>query len=417
MAKKIIAAFIPFLLLYHISTGQNRNEKEKLKSEINAILQVAVDNSEIPGAVVLIKQSNKVIHKEAYGYASLMEYDQQILNNPERTSVDHLYDIASLTKVIGTTTSIMLLVDAGLINVEDPVAKYILAFDTPKKNKITIRHLLTHTAGLYEWYPLYYFCTNKQEVYKLIENLPLKYPVGSGRHYSDLGVILLGEIIEIVSKQSLEQFMDQHIFKPLSMAHTMFNPLKNGHEFKISATSHGNPYEKRMVSDSALGFAIDSISPNQWNGWRNYTLKGEVNDGNAWYANNGVSGHAGLFSTVSDLQKVVDVLRNNGRSENIQFISEKTINLFLTQDKFKNGMGWMMDASNSFLQNAPLGSFGHTGFTGTSIAVIPQCDISVVLLINRQNMGLLPNQRYHNLNPIREKVFTAVMNYCKKKND
>ena len=415
MPKKLITALIPLLLLYYISLGQNKNEKEKLSSEISAILQAAVDTSEIPGAVILIKQGNQELHKEVYGYASLTEYDQQILDNPEKTTVDHLYDIASLTKVIGTTTSIMLLVDAGLINVEDPVAKYIKAFDTREKNKITIRHLLTHTSGLYEWYPLYYFCNNKQEVYKLIENLTLKYPVGGGRHYSDLGFILLGEIVEIVSKQSLEQFMDDHIFKPLNMAHTMFNPLKNESEIKIAATSHGNPYEKRMVSDSVLGFTIDSISPNQWNGWRNYTLKGEVNDGNAWYANNGVSGHAGLFSTVSDLQKVVDVLRQNGRVGSLQFISKKTIDLFLTQDEFKNGMGWVMDASSSFMRNAPKDSFGHTGFTGTSIAVIPQCDISIVLLINRQNMGLLSNQAYYNPNTIRTQIFRAVIAYCKEK--
>ncbi|WP_163514457.1 serine hydrolase domain-containing protein [Gelidibacter japonicus] len=417
MPKKIILSFISLLLLYHTSFGQNKNDKEKLISEINTILQASIDNSKIPGAVILIKQGNQEIHKKAYGYASIKEFNHQILANPEKTTVDHLYDIASLTKVIGTTTSIMLLVDSGLINIEDPVVKYIKAFDSPEKSKITIGHLLSHTSGLYEWYPLYYFGNNKQEVYKLIDNLPLKYPVGGGRHYSDLGFILLGEIVETVSKLTLEQFMYQNIFKPLKMEHTMFNPLKNGIEIKISATSHGNPYEKRMVSDPVLGFSIDSISPDQWNGWRNYTLKGEVNDGNAWYASNGISGHAGLFSTVSDLQKVLDVLKNNGQAGNLQFISEKTISLFLTQDKFKNGLGWAMDATNSFMKNAPSGSYGHTGFTGTSIVVIPQYDLSIVLLINRQNMGLLLNRSYYNLSPIREQIFRAVMTYCNQKKD
>ncbi|WP_299389912.1 serine hydrolase [uncultured Gelidibacter sp.] len=415
MPIKIFSSLVLLLLIQSISLGQNRNKTEVLAAEINAILQAAADNSEIPGAVILVKQGNQEIHKKAYGYISLKGYDQQTLANPEKTSVEHLYDIASLTKVIGTTTSIMLLVDKGLINIEDPVAKYIKGFDTPEKNKITIKHLLTHTSGLYEWYPLYYFSNDKHEVYKLIDDLALKYPVGIGRHYSDLGFIVLGEIVEIVSKLSLEQFMDQHIFKPLRMEHTMFNPVKNGSELRIAATSHGNPYERRMVSDSALGFAIDSINPNQWDGWRKYTLKGEVNDGNAWYANNGVSGHAGLFSTVSDLQKVVDMLRHKGQVGNLQFISEKTINLFLTQDKFKNGLGWVMDTSSSFMKNAPKGSYGHTGFTGTSIAVIPQYDISVVLLVNRQNMGLLPNQTYYNLNKIRAQIFKAVMDYCTHK--
>lgn len=412
MTKKIILSFILLLFIYHISFGQDKNDKEKLISEINTILQSSIDKYKIPGAVILIKQGNQELHKKAYGYASIKEFNHQILANPEKTTVDHLYDIASLTKVIGTTTSIMLLVDAGLITIEDPVSKYIKTFDSPEKNKITIGHLLTHTSGLYEWYPLYYFGNNKQEVSELIENIPLKYPIGRGRRYSDLGFILLGEIVENVSNLSLEQFMYQNIFKPLKMEHTMFNPLKKRTEIKISATSHGNPYEKRMVSDPVLGFSIDSISTNQWSGWRNYTLKGEVNDGNAWYGCDGISGHAGLFSTVSDLQKVVDVLKNHGKVGDLQFISDKTVRVFLTQDKFKNGLGWAMDATNAFMKNAPSGSYGHTGFTGTSIVVIPQYDISIILLINRQNMGLLPNQAYYNLNPIREEIFKAVMTYC-----
>lgn len=119
-----------------------------------------------------------------------------------------------------------------------------------------------------------------------------------------------------------------------------------------------------MVYDSTLGFRIKEIDPAQWNGWRNYILRGEVNDGNAWYANGGVSGAAGLFSTAGDLQKLVTVLLNEGRTGNMQFIKKETIDLFLTKDKFNNGLGWMMDPANSFMKNGPEGTFGHTGFTG-----------------------------------------------------
>ncbi len=225
-----------------------------------------------------------------------------LLTPPEKMTVNHMFDIASLTKVIGTTTSMMLLVDRGLINVDDPVFKYIKAFDTPEKRTITIRNLLTHTAGLYEWYPTYYIASNKQECYDLIGRLPLMFPVGAQRRYSDLGFILLGEIIETVSGMPLDQFMKQNIFVPLRMKHTTFNPLKDKKYKKIAATSAGNPYEKRMVYDSTLGFTVKEIDPAQWDGWRKYILRGEVNDGNAWYANNGVAGAAGLFSTVKDLQ-------------------------------------------------------------------------------------------------------------------
>jgi len=412
MSKKIIALFFSCFLFYQISNAQNR---EQLIEEINTILQTQIDESKIPGAVILIKQGNQEIYKNAFGYAYFKDFEGKIISNPEKTTINHLYDIASLTKVIGTTTSMMLLIDKGLVKIDDPVAKYIKAFNTPEKNKITIRHLLTHSAGLYEWYPFFYFSNNRKETYKLIDKLPLKYPIGSGRHYSDLGFMLLGEIIETVSNLSLVEFMQQNIFIPLKMKHTMFNPYKNKSIKNIAATSHGNPYEKRMVTDSSLGFTIDSISPNQWNGWRQYTLKGEVNDGNAWYANNGVSGHAGLFSTVSDLQKIIDVLKHHGKAENFQFISENTINLFLTQDDLKNGLGWVMDPNSAVIKNAPEGSFGHTGFTGTSIAVVPKYDISVIMLINRQNIGLLNTNFYYNLNPIREEIFTAVIKYCSEK--
>jgi len=326
-------------------------------------------------------------------------------------TVRHLFDIASLTKVTGTTTSVMLLADRGQINIEDPVCKYIKAFDTTGKRDITIRHLLTHSAGLYEWYPLYYLASNKNECFKIIGELPLKFPVGEQRRYSDLGFVLLGEIIEIVSCLPLEKFMEQNIFQPLGMKNTTFNPLTSGGRGKIAATSAGNPYERRMVYDSTLGYRMKEIDPQQWNGWRAYILKGEVNDGNAWYANGGISGAAGLFSTASDLQMIVDMLLNNGLVGSEQFISEKTIDTFLTKDRFNNGLGWMMDPQNSFMKNAPEGSFGHTGFTGTSIAVIPHEKISIILLINRQNCGLLNNGEYYNVNPARLQVFNAVLKY------
>ncbi|MFI5186053.1 MAG: serine hydrolase domain-containing protein, partial [Chitinophagales bacterium] len=376
------------------------DRQKKLVATVESILQNQVTNNQIPGAVIEIKSKDSVICRKAWGFAQKYAYNNQLLKQPETMTCDHLFDIASLTKVIGTTTSVMLLADRGLIHIDDPVGKYIPAFNAPDKKMITIRHLLTHTAGLYEWYPLYYRASNKKETYQLIGELPLHFPIGEKRHYSDLGFIILGEIIETVSGQSLEKFMKQNIFLPLGMHHTSFNPLLTGNHKNIAATSQGNPYEKRMVYDSTLGFVFKEINPLQWNGWRSYTLRGEVNDGNAWYACGGVDGAAGLFSTVDDLQKLVDMLMNKGKIGSGQFLSEKTIELFLTKDKFNNGLGWMMDPENSFMKNGPEGSFGHTGFTGTSIAVIPQYKISVILLVNRQNMGLLNNKEYYDLNPV-----------------
>ncbi|MDD5149383.1 MAG: serine hydrolase, partial [Flavobacterium sp.] len=397
-----------------ISNGQNLNlkaNKRSLAAEVDSIIQTQINLDKIPGAVIQIKMGKNSIYKHAYGYAQKYNFDHQHINPLEKMTEEHLFDIASLTKVVGTTTSIMLLQDRGLLNVEDPVSKYIKAFDTPEKKDITLHHLLTHTAGLYEWYPLYYRASNKQESYKLIEELPLMFPVGGQRRYSDLGFVLLGEIVEIVSKLPLEQFMKQNIFVPLGMKNTTFNPLTTTHYKKIAATSHGNPYEKRMVYDSILGFKVKEIDPTQWNGWRKYTLKGESNDGNTWYANNGISGAAGIFSTIDDIQKLVDMLANKGKVGSKTFISEVTIKEFLTKDKFNNGIGWMMDPKNAFMKNGPEGTFGHTGFTGTSIAVIPKNKISVLLLINRQNIGLQENGEYFNPNIIRQQVFEAVLKH------
>jgi len=414
MRTKILLTGIFLFSFCLISNSQGaiqKKQKAKLKAEIDSILQSQVDLDKIPGAVIMVKENNKVIYLHAYGYAQKYDYDHNLLNPPEKMTINHLFDIASLTKVIGTTTSVMLLADRGQINIEDPICKYIKAFDTPDKKEITISNLLTHTAGLYEWYPLYYLASNKQDCYRIIGELPLMYPVGEQRHYSDLGFVLLGEIIEIISGMPLERFMGENIFRTLGMKNTGFNPLVNSGNKKIASTSAGNPYEKRMVYDSTLGYKIKEIDPAQWNGWRNYILRGEVNDGNAWYANGGISGAAGLFSTAEDLQKLVDVLINKGMVNSKQFISSGTIETFLTKDKFNNGLGWMMDPANSFMKNGPEGTFGHTGFTGTSITVIPQYGLSVILLINRQNTGLLDNGEYYNVNPVRLQIFQAVMKY------
>lgn len=387
------------------------NKKAKLITTVDSILNGAVAHDLIPGAVIEIKQNGKVVYKQAYGYSQKYDYKHRLLLNPPKMNTETLFDMASLTKVIGTTTSIMLLVDKGLIHVDDPVSKYIKGFDTLPKSAITIRHLLTHTAGLIEWYPLFYRSSKRQTTYDLIHSLPLKYPVGQRRSYSDLGFMLLGEIVEKVSGLRLDEFEKKNIFIPLGMMHTIYNPMKNGRTTNIAATSLGNPYETRMVHDSSLGYSFKEIDPASWNGWRKYVVRGEVNDGNAWYAMEGISGHAGLFSTVDDVQKLVDMLMNKGKIGNKQFISSAVIDSFIVPDRFHNGLGWMMDSTNSFMKDAPAGSFGHTGFTGTSIAVVPEYHLSIILFINRQNIGLQKSGTYYNPNPLRMGVFKAAMKY------
>ncbi|MBS1531451.1 MAG: serine hydrolase [Bacteroidetes bacterium] len=395
-------------------TSFAQGNKAALIHTIDSILTSQVINDKIPGAVIEVKQGDDMITLQAFGYTQKYDYEHHRLAKPIAMTTGTMFDLASLTKVVGTTTSIMLLVDRGLLHVDDPVSKYIPAFSAPHKDSITIRNLLTHTAGLYEWYPMYYRASNKEQTFKLIDELPLEFPVGAGRHYSDLGFTVLGEIIEKVSGMPLDQFEAKNIFIPLGMTHTMYNPLAKGQHFKIAATGPGNPYEHRMVYDPSMGYQFKEIKHDQWDGWRHYVLRGEVDDGNAWYAERGVAGAAGLFSTAEDIQKLVDMLVHDGKVGSKQFISEQTIQAFLTKDKYLNGLGWMMDPLNPVIKGGPEGSFGHTGFTGTSIAVVPSKQLSVILLINRENMGLIDEKAYYNVSPIREEIFKAALKYAEQ---
>lgn len=388
------------------------NATTRLRHRVDSVVTAAIRAKLIPGAVVQIQKDGRVIYSKALGYSQVNTFQHQPLPIPSLMSRATLFDLASLTKVVGTTTSLMLLADEHKLNVDDPVSRYLPGFDTGAKKEITIRHLLTHTAGLYEWYPLFYYSGHRDSTVRFIEALPLRFPVGRQRKYSDLGFTLLGAIIEKVSGMRLDRFEEQYVFRPLGMTHTMYNPLKNGWKGSIAATSLGNPYEYRMVHDSSLGFAVPGLDPQSWNGWRRYVLIGEVNDGNAWYAGEGISGAAGIFSTIGDLQLLVNMLVNKGLAGGHPFLSERVIGEFLSPDDFHNGLGWMMDPENAFMKRAPAGSFGHTGFTGTSISVVPQEQLSVIILINRQNVGLQPNGAYYNPNPIRQAVFEAAMDWC-----
>lgn len=392
--------------------GQNRSEiatQKVIYTRIDSILNEAVSAQKIPGAVVLVAKKGEVLMHKAYGYSKLFNKDgTAFLKLPPALTVGHLFDVASLTKIF-TTTGILLLVDRGQIKLDDAVAKYLPSFNRPDKKEITVRQLLTHSGGLLAWYPLYYKANNKKEVYELIASLPLDHTPGTKRKYSDLGFAILGQIIEFISHKRLEEFMSQEIFIPLGLKNTGYTPLKSLPGRTYAASSLGNPYEYRMVRDSSLGFTRSEIDPGSWNQWRNYNLEGEVNDGNTWYAGNGVSGAAGIFSTAEDLFKLANFWLRNGQFLNLSIANKELIKVFTTKDDFNNGLGWMMDPGNSFMKNAPKGTYGHTGFTGTSLCIIPSQEATVILLINRQQTGLQQNSEYFNVNPIRKLVVESVL--------
>ncbi len=377
----------------------------------DSLVNAAVDTGLVPGAVLLITINGRLVHREAYGSGERYDFDGSEIAKPIPMTTEHVFDLASLTKSFSTSLALMKLVDDGLVNLEAPVKTYLPLFSGPAKDSVTVRHLLAHTSGLYQWKPVYYHAASSSEAYRYISELPLEGHVGSQRQYSDLGYMLLGYLVETVSGQPLDELVASAIFQPLQLQATGYNPTGNP-RFRArgyAATSRGNPFERRMVADDDFGYVCQE-DVEAFQGWRQYSLIGEVNDGNAFYANGGVAGHAGLFSTATDLSVLLRMLTNRGDVRGQQLISKGTIDAFLTKDSFGHGLGWFMSANSLPVDNLPEASFGHTGFTGTYAIAMPAVGVSIVLLTNRQHAGVDSTGRYPDISNLRRKVSELFVN-------
>jgi len=408
----------------------------------DSILAEAVGAEILPGAVLLVAREGAILHEQAFGYAKLYEGGTR-LKSPEPMTVGHVFDLASVTKVLATTWAMMLLVDRGLVELDDPVHTYLPDFRGPDKDRITLRELLTHRSGLHRWKPVYYHAGSPAEAYAYIRDLPLEFEVAEGRRYSDLGFMLAGYIVEAVTGRPLDLFLEQELYGPLGLTRTEFLPERSGSGWSRSAlpggawgsppgpdaagvgvgigagvgtgtgigiggsrqgrltgpfaaTSHGNPYERRMVEDDSFGYLCDE-DPAAFTGWRTHTLQGEVNDGNAWHAHGGVAGHAGLFSSAEDLSVLLEVLLDEGRKGSRRVVSREVVAEFLTPDSLTgNGVGWAMSrlgggdgaAEGEEGRQPGVQVFSHSGFTGTYVLGAPELGLAVVFLSNRQNVGV-----------------------------
>src|SRR5690606_4224805 len=373
-------------------------------AQADSIVADAVARERVPGAVLLVAQHGRVLHERAYGYAQLYELREgrvERLAEPRPLHTSTLFDLASVTKVMATTFAAMLLVDRGVLDLDAPVGRYLPELGDPPHATITVRHLLTHSSGLYRWQPIYYHARNAAEVLAHIDRLPLESEVGASRQYSDLGFMLLGAIVERVDGRPLDVFVREELYAPLGLRTTGFDPREHGFT-AFAATSHGNPYGRQMGHDTAFGYRYAG-APAAWDGWRAYTLVGEVNDGNAYYAHGGVAGHAGLFSTAAELRVLLDLLLRRGEYGGRRYLRPETVDAFLTRDRYGHGLGWMMP------RELPDGSFAHTGFTGTYVAGVPRHGLAVVLLTNRQNLGRDDGGQYPNVNGLRAAVLRALV--------
>ena len=380
----------------------------------DSIIGSAIERGEIPGAVYLVSIDGKTVFKKAFGYARLYDYGMKKLEKPEPMTAEHQFDLASMTKVLATTMGMMLLVDRDLIQLNDPVKKYLPEFTGRSKDSITVRHLLTHSSGLYQWQPLYLYARNRQEAFKEICRLPLQSPVGKQRRYSDLGFMLLGYIIEKVAGSSLDVFLKENLYNPLGLRLTLYNPLKHGFQ-TFAATSHGNPYEYKMVADTNFGYRVlGDPSADVFKGWRHYTLKGETNDGNSFYANEGVAGHAGLFSTVDDMKVLFSVMLNDGVYAGRRYYKKATVDLFLEKNEFNHGLGWQL-YNLAGRGEEPIVGFGHGGFTGTNGIAVPKDKMVIILLTNRQNVGQNDKGYYSNLRSLETGLTRLAVSALKNK--
>jgi uncharacterized protein YbbC (DUF1343 family)/CubicO group peptidase (beta-lactamase class C family) len=316
---------------------------------VDSIIKQAIDDGNIPGAVLLVGHDGKVIYRKAYGNRSL---------EPKRESmtIDTIFDMASLTKVIATTTSVMQLAELGKIRFNDPVAKYLPEFAQNGKEDITIRQLLTHYSGLAPDLDLTTPWEGKQTAYQLAFVMPPETTPGSVWVYSDINFIMLGAVVEKVSGETLDSYAEKHIFSPLKMTHTRFLPPKSWHS---------------------------KIAPTQYDE-NEHMLRGVVHDPTSRRMG-GVAGHAGLFSTADDLAKFAQTLLNGGDGILSPLMVQK-----MTQPEqppqapVLRGFGWDIDSPFSSNRGDlfPVGSFGHTGFTGTSIWIDPTTETYVILLTN-----------------------------------
>lgn len=319
-------------------------------AKIDHVVMRGIQAGGYPGAAVVVGRKGAAVWQRGFG--RLDWTDESATVDP----TESIYDLASLTKVVGTTTALMILYDEGKVHLDDPVSKYIPEFSGGEKDLVTLRLLLEHRSGLPAGRDLWRIAHSSDEARQAVIETPLAYHPDQFYEYSDLGADMLGFVVEAASGQRLDQFLADHVWKPLGMDDTFFKPADS---LRIR------------------------IAPTEVNPPRGYPLRGEVHDENA-FALGGIAGHAGLFSTASDLAVFAQMMLNGGQYGGTRIIADSTVSLFTTRAARTRALGWDTCAGDGSCGKY-LGerAYGHTGFTGTSLWIDPDRDMFVILLTNR----------------------------------
>ncbi|MGH9389589.1 MAG: serine hydrolase, partial [Vicinamibacteria bacterium] len=326
---------------------------------VQNVVERAIAGGAAPGAVVLVARRGKIVLDQAFGR---MTYEK----DAARVTPDTLYDVASLTKVVVTTTLTMILYERGLLDLESPVVRYLPEFQGEGKDEVLVKDLLAHSGGLLWWTDLFRkfegktAAEAKRGYLSSIYEMPLDYPPRSKMVYSDLGILLLGEILERVTGKDLEVLAKEEVLDPLGMNEAMYRP----------------PASLRT-----------RIAPTEVDPWRGRLVNGEVHDENA-FGLGGVAPHAGLFATARSLGAFAQMMLNGGAYGGRRLLEAGTIGLFTRRANLVPGssraLGWdtrSEPSSAGALFSAS--SFGHTGFTGTSLWIDPERELFAILLTNR----------------------------------
>jgi uncharacterized protein YbbC (DUF1343 family)/CubicO group peptidase (beta-lactamase class C family) len=384
---RLLIAFIVIATLAASSRSGQSNSDAPDFSVLDSILQSAIEPDEVPGAVLLVGHRGKIVYEKAAGMRALVPAR-------EAMTIDTIFDIASLTKVVATAPSVTRLVEEGKLRLDDPVSRYLPEFAPNGKDQITIRMLLTHTSGLAPDPPIDAARAGKSALYAEINQETLVAPPGMRFIYSDTGFIVLGELVEKVSGMPLDEYSRRNIFEPLQMGETRFSPPSD------------------WIPRIAPTEEIDLPAGEKPGSGKGRVLHGVVHDPTA-RAIGGIAGNAGVFSTAGDIAKFCEMIVNGGAvspTDAQVILSSASIQKMTSAQSppwipAVRGLGWDIDSQYSSPRGDffPLGSFGHTGFTGTSIWIDPASQTFVILLTNSVHPYRRPA-----ISSLRSKVATAV---------
>ncbi len=389
---RVLAALLFIVLAAAPSLAQSARRAAPRKasrpnlSVLDSIVKAAVKDDEIPGGVLLVSHRGHVIYRKAFG-------ERALIPHRERMTTGTIFDLASLTKLFATTPSIMRLLEQGKIRLNDPLARYMPEFSSHGKDQITIRMLMTHTSGLAPDPPLSAALQGEAALMREIDNERLISAPGARFIYSDTNFILLGELVKRLTGKRLDQYAEEHFYRPLGMKHTRFLPPAS------------------WIPDIAPTEEIDLPPGAKPGSGLGHVLRGVVHDPRA-RAIGGVAGHAGLFSSVDDMAIFCQMLLDGGRipGTNRRIFSAATVHKMTTPQTPPwspnvRGLGWDIDTAYSSPRGDlfPLGSYGHTGFTGTSVWIDPASQTFIILLTNSVHPYVRPP-----ISSLRAKIANAV---------